>query len=180
MIGKLFSSAALALTLGLTSAPLFAQNIHFVSATASVPTSGPLAGALVVSWKEAGLGANELIAYSLTADISSATYACINGGGNHPSASNKETVTDPVSATGSVSSTKSGQITASLAAGPPSPGDLVCPGGQKMVLASVTYSNITLTDTTNTMIGLQLDGPLSVPFCDLDHLTKTSSCLVIQ
>jgi hypothetical protein len=28
--------------------------------------------------------------------------------------------------------------------GPPSPGDFSCPGGQRLVLASVSYTNVTL------------------------------------
>jgi hypothetical protein len=41
--------------------------------------------------KEAGLGDNQLVDYVASADAS-ATYACINGGGKHPQAQNKETV----------------------------------------------------------------------------------------
>jgi hypothetical protein len=38
---------------------------------------------------------------------------------------------------------------ASLSAGPISAGGFSCPGGQRLVLASVSYTNIVLTDTTN-------------------------------
>ena len=55
----------------------------------------------------------------------------------------------PVSASGSFSSGKNGNITASLTAAPPSAGSFSCPNGQKLRLALVTYTNITLTDTTN-------------------------------
>jgi len=37
-----------------------------------------------LSAKEVGLGNNALISYTASADAT-ATYACINGGGNHPS-----------------------------------------------------------------------------------------------
>jgi len=37
----------------------------------------------------------------------------------------------------------------SLSAGPPSAGSFSCPSGQKLVLADVAYTGITLTDTTN-------------------------------
>jgi hypothetical protein len=77
-----------------------------------------------------------------------ATYACINGGGKNPSAANKRTVEGSVSAAGSFES-KNGRVTASLTAGPLSRGDFACPNGQRLVLASVTYTNIVLTDTTN-------------------------------
>src|SRR5215469_4600106 len=79
-------------------APVWADNPHFISeGTASILSSGAYQ---VSNFKEAGLGSTvstEAITLSATA---TATYACINGGGNHPSASNKETVTSPVSNTG--------------------------------------------------------------------------------
>src|SRR6266516_192547 len=38
-----------------------------------------------------------------------------------------------------------GRVQASLTAGPLSPGGFTCPSGQRLVLASVTYSNVVLT-----------------------------------
>ncbi len=104
---------------------------------------------LVVSFKEAGLGTNEQITYTATADAS-ATYVCVNKGGANPSASNKTDVSGPVSATGTFSSGKSGQVTASLTVGPPPPpADFSCPKGQLQETAQVTYTNVAITDTTN-------------------------------
>ena len=57
---------------------------QFKAATSSVNN----AGALVVSFDERGLG-NENVDYTLTADAT-ALYACLNRGGNHPQAANKE------------------------------------------------------------------------------------------
>ena len=114
----------------------------FHSATSSVNGSG----ALVASFDERGLG-NTNIDYTLTADAT-AVFACINGGGNHPQAANKETVNAEVSAGGSFEP-KNGRVQASLSAGPPSTGSFSCPKGQRLVLASVSYTNIVLTDTTN-------------------------------
>jgi len=85
----------------------------------------------------------------LTVTNATATYACINGGGNHPKAANKETVNGPLGATGSFAPTKNGRVIASLGAGPLSAGSFSCPGGQTLVLASVSYAGIVLTDTTN-------------------------------
>jgi len=119
-----------------------AGSAKFHSATSAVNNSG----ALVVSFDERGLG-NGNIDYSLTADATS-TWACINGGGNHPQAANKETFNAEVSAAGSFEA-KNGRVIASLTAGPLSAGDFSCPGGQRLVLASVSYTNIVLTDTTN-------------------------------
>ena len=64
------------------------------------------------------------------------------------SAQNKTTVSGPVIATGTFSSGKNGQVTASLTVMPP-PSDITCPPGQGLELASVTYTNVVLTDTTN-------------------------------
>jgi len=104
-------------------------------------------GSLTVSFKEAGLGTNQLITYVASADAS-ATYVCVNRGGANPSAQNKTTVAGPVSATGTFSSGKNGQVTGSLTVNPP-PSDITCPPGQSLELALVTYSNVTITDTTN-------------------------------
>jgi hypothetical protein len=131
-VGALAAQAAVASTSG----------AHFMSASSSVNNSG----ALVVSWDEAGLG-NENITYTLTADAT-AIYACINGGGNHPKAANKETVQGQVSTGGSFQA-KNGRVQASLTTGPLSAGSFSCPSGQRLVLAKVTYTNIVLTDTTN-------------------------------
>jgi hypothetical protein len=122
--------------------PALAQAPKFHAAASAVNNDG----ALVASWDERGLG-NDNVDYTLTADAE-AVYACINRGGNHPEAANKETINAEVSANGSFEP-KNGRIQASLTAGPPSAGDFSCPGGQRLVLASVAYTNIVLTDTTN-------------------------------
>ncbi len=134
--------AVAALTLGVVAASAATSGAHFVSASGSVND----AGALVVNWDEAGLG-NQNIDYTLTADAS-ATYACINGGGNHPKATNKETVQGQVSTGGSFQA-RNGRVQASLTTGPLSAGAFSCPSGQTLVLACVSYTNITLADTTN-------------------------------
>jgi hypothetical protein len=120
-----------------------AQNEHFVRADARL--SGTQ---LIVSWKEAGLGTNQLINYTANADAT-ATYVCVNRGGGNPSASNKTTVSGPVSASGTFSSGKNGQVTASLTLNPPGPGGFSCPPGQSLEIAQVTYTNVSITDTTN-------------------------------
>jgi hypothetical protein len=120
-----------------------AASAHLIKADASIDNSLNL----VVSWKEAGLGNDQSIAYLVTADAT-ATYACINSGGKHPQASNKETVDGPVTGSGTFSSGKNGTISASLTVAPPGPPDF-CPTGQQTVLVEVTYSNIVLQDATN-------------------------------
>ncbi len=130
-------------TLCLAATAAQAANAHFIFANAAVGDDGHL----IVSWKEAGLGDNQLIHYEASADASG-FYACINGGNKHPQAANKEAFEGPVSGEGTFNSGKNGQITASLDIAPP-PSGLECPNGQRLVLACVTYSGITLRDTTN-------------------------------
>jgi hypothetical protein len=121
----------------------FAQSPHFIRASGTLNANG----SLTVNFKEAGLGTNQNIDYALTADAT-ATYVCVNRGGANPSASNKTAVAGPVIATGTFSSGKNGQVTASLTVSPPFQ-DIGCPPGQSQELASVIYTNVVLTDTTN-------------------------------
>jgi len=138
--GLIFLSVIAMLMFAVSSALAVAAKFH--SASGAVNNDG----ALVVSFDERGLG-NDNIDYTLTADAT-AVFACINGGGKHPEAANKETVNAEVSAAGSFEP-KNGRVVASLTAGPPSAGDFSCPNGQRLVLASVSYTNIVLTDITN-------------------------------
>ena len=127
-------------TIVLLAPSAFASSPHFISASAKLNSSGDL----VATFKEAGLGTTvSTEAVSLSAD-GTATYACINGGGNHPKATNKETVSGPVSNSGNFP-VRNGQTTGSLTVGPPGPGSFSCPSGQKRVLASVSYTNVVLT-----------------------------------
>jgi hypothetical protein len=132
-----FATAALAVPGALATSP------HFISASGTLNANG----SLTASFKEAGLGTNQNINYTLSAD-GTATYVCVNKGGSNPSAQNKTTVSGPVSASGTFSSGKNGNVTASLTVNPP-PSDISCPNGQRLELASVSYTNVTLTDTTN-------------------------------
>jgi hypothetical protein len=124
------------------AAPAQAGAPKFHSATSSVNNDG----ALVVAFDERGLG-NENVDYTLTADAT-ALYACINGGGKHPQAANKEAFEGQVSGGGSFEP-KNGRVVASLATGPLLAPQFTCPSGQRRVLAAVSYTNIVLTDTSN-------------------------------
>lgn len=134
---------------------------HFRSVTTSITTSSTTTSAsttiasadvtqafLNVSFREAGLGSNDGTLVRVTADAS-AVYACINKGGRNPKAANKQTVTSPVSAEDTFTSDKNGSISGTLTAAAPGPGDFTCSSGQTLVLASVTFSDIVLTDVTN-------------------------------
>ena len=96
------ATAALVVMLAMAAAAT-AQNEHFIRASGNLNNDG----SLTVSFKEAGLGTNQLINYALTADAT-ATYVCVNRGGANPSAQNKTTVSGPVIATGTFSSGKNG------------------------------------------------------------------------
>jgi hypothetical protein len=121
-----------------------AESPHFVGkVTASLVDTE-----VQVCWKEAGLGNNQLVDYLATAD-GTATYVCVNNGGQCPDAANKITVNGPVTATGTFASGQNGQITACLILDPPGPGTFTCPHGQTRTLADEQFANIAITDTTN-------------------------------
>lgn len=144
----------------LATTPSFATSgAHFFSVTSSINNSG----SLVVSFDEAGVG-QQTVSLSISAS-GKAVYACINGGGNHPSASNKQTVNGPVGASGTFAPTKNGRVTGSLTAAPP-PSTLKCPSGQSFVLASVSYSGITITDSTNSVSSAATPSSISACFVD--------------
>jgi hypothetical protein len=157
LVGLLVGAAFL--TFGVVGA--LAGFPHFRSVTTSITTSSTTTSAsttiasadvtqafLNVSFREVGLGSNEGTLVRVTSDAS-AVYACINRGGRNPKASNKMTVAAPVSAEATLTSDKNGSISGTLTAAAPGPGDFTCSSGQTLVLASVTFSNIVLTDVTN-------------------------------
>src|SRR4029450_273473 len=157
--------AALSATVVVTTlaGTAMAESAHFVKVSASIGNPNIIGNPeLRVSFKEAGLGDNAIIIYGVTADAT-AVYACINGGSKHPQATNKETVSGPVSGSGSFTSSKNGTVTGTVQVAPPGPGDFACPSGQSLVVASVSYSNVVLTDTTNNVTET-LPGPFSKTF----------------
>jgi hypothetical protein len=129
----------------LAAGPAAADSPHFISeGTASITTS---TGAYhVQNFKEAGLGntvSTEAITLSATAN---ATYACINGGGKHPKATNKQSLTGQVTNTGSFP-VRNGSTTGSISVGPPPAGPFQppCSPPQTVVLVFVSYTNVALT-----------------------------------
>lgn len=135
--------AAVAATCAATTVAQATSGAHFMPDTTDSVNSS---GALVVSIDEAGVG-NATVNYSVSTNAT-ATYACINGGGNHPKASNKETFASALTGGGSFSPIN-GRVMASFSVGPLSADGFSCPSGQSLVLAAVSYSNVVLTDTTN-------------------------------
>jgi len=128
---------AVALLLGITAAVALAANVHFINADAERDDND-----LVVSFKIAGLGDNELITVTASC-TATANYECINRGGNNPAAANKEQVIADLSVSGDFRSDKNGSVTGELTIEPP-PATLKCPGGQRLVLKSVTYEDVSV------------------------------------
>ena len=128
----------------LAAGPAAADSPHFISeGTASLLGSGAYQ---VSKFKEAGLGntvSTESITLSATA---TATYACVNGGGKHPKATNKASTTGQVSNTGSFP-VRNGSTTGTIAVGPPPapPFSPPCNPPMTVVIAQVSYTNVTLT-----------------------------------
>jgi hypothetical protein len=107
----------------------WAGSPHFVDGTVSATRAGD---SLVVSGKEAGLGDEQQVHI-----VVSATAECINGGGNHPKAVNKESVSSagdfPVQ-NGKADFSLTLTATFQPPCSPP---------------MTVAYTNVTVSDTTN-------------------------------
>ena len=142
MARKLAILAVVITALALTTASVLGVAAKFHAVSSSINNDG----SLTVSFDERGLG-NGNIDYTLTADAE-ATWVCLNGGGKNPSAANKRDFNATLEAMGSFEA-KNGRVIASISVGPPGPDDFSCPPGQRLRLASVSYTNIVLTDTTN-------------------------------
>lgn len=138
---------------------IVAASPHFIGA----PKLSIAGSSVAVCWKEAGLGDNQNVSYTLTADAT-ATYVCVNGGGNCPNAANKITVNGPVSTSGTFASGKNGSISACLTLEPIDAGAFECPGGQTLTLSSVSFSNVRLTDTTNSIVAPSSPSSVSLTF----------------
>jgi hypothetical protein len=128
-------------------ATAFAQSPHFpkIAQLSAISTDG----SITISFKEAGLGGNTTVTYSIGGNFL-AHYGCVNRGGNHPSATNKTGEGGPVVSSVSLPVSKNGTISGSVTFTPPDPNDVLsCPGSQVAVLADISYSGLTLTDQTN-------------------------------
>ena len=122
-------TALLLLATSLVVPGALAGSPHFVDSTVTASRSG---NTLTVSGKEAGLGDESQVHIVVTA-----TAECINGGGNHPKAVNKESVSTagdfPVQ-NGKANFTLSVTATFQPSCSPP---------------MTVAFTNVTVTDTTN-------------------------------
>ena len=125
---------AMAMATGVSRAS--ADSPHFLYANAAVL---PNSGALMVTFKEAGLGltaVNENV--TLHVSQATATYRCFNNGGQSPNANNKTiqttlliTQTFPAS---------NGETTGRFVMAPVRPGTFSCSNGQNLYLVFVSYA----------------------------------------
>lgn len=132
---------AVAVPTASAGSPHFIRNATFSSISGST---------LNCNFKEAGLesGSHETITCSAHEAV---TYECVNGGGKNPSAANKTTFQTDDQSSGEFTADKNGNIVDSQALPVTSPGELnfSCPSGQRLVLVSVFYTNVRVTDTTS-------------------------------
>lgn len=163
------TAVILSAALGLIATPVLAvtSGAHFISADGTVGSTG----SLTVNFEEAGLGNGSGSVHVVMTGSVRAMYACINGGSNHPKASNKEDKTGTFEVPGDFTIGKNGRATGTLTALAPGAGDFTCPSGQALQMACVRYSNVVLTDTTNTnQPSIDVDGLLFRTFNNLSRI----------
>lgn len=131
---------------------------HFVGDVSAILTKDRQS--VIVTWKEAGLGNNVNIDYEASGN-GTATYVCVNAGGQCPNAANKATVSGPVISSITLSSGQNGQIVGTLVLFPPGPGAFACPGGQTMTLSEFGLTGIQIRDITNNLTGTAIPDKLS-------------------
>lgn len=137
---------AILAVVALAAIAMATSGAHFFKADASVADSGQLAIAI----DEAGVG-QQTVNYTLSCSSVTYDWGCINGGGNHPQATNKDTQQTAVQG-GASFTPENGRVTGTINAptSPPTPpNNFSCPSGQTLVLADASYSGCVLTDTTN-------------------------------
>ena len=151
--------AALVFAVGFGAGVALAQNPHFIDSKTSATLESD--GDLVVKFKETGLGDAETnYSFSATATV---TCTCVTRSGNCPSAANKQTFDQDVSQEASFSP-KNGSVSATITITAPECPDSsppTCGGGQRFELSAISYTEISLTDTTNDVPASGLPSDLS-------------------
>lgn len=152
-------AATAALVLAGAAGPALAGNPHFIKNATSASVDG---FDLVVEFKEAGLESGATETVTASADLS-ATYSCVNNGGNVPSDPKKTTIDSRVSESGEFTAAQNGNIQGSLRLSP-TPADVAldCPNGQTATLFSVIWSKVTIEDEDSGAF-LALRGTFSAP-----------------
>jgi hypothetical protein len=147
---KFFTAALMICAVGLVSVPVAMSangSAHFIKNATGASISG---SSLTCKFKETGLGSGSVETVTCSATVAT-TYECVNGGGKNPSAANKKTFVTTVTQSGEFTADKNGNIVGSLTLSPPSASDLgfSCPPGQTTTFVSVSYSNVSVTDSTS-------------------------------
>jgi hypothetical protein len=129
------------IALGFMAINAQAQNAHFMRCDSSVASNGSLS----VSFTIAGLGggAEDTITASTTA---TSTWGCLNHGQQCPNAANKFTETEGITGQLTVRAGHNGSASGIISLRPTQPANF-CPHGQQLVLISVTYGDVTLTNS---------------------------------
>jgi hypothetical protein len=116
---------------------------HFVTASSAISD----AGVLSASFKEAGLGNNQNIDYTLTATVD-ATFGFVNNGGNVVQGVPWHAESTTLAST-TLSSDKNGNIEGTLTGTALTP-NLAQPNGNNWrSVIDVSYTNVSVNDTTN-------------------------------
>jgi hypothetical protein len=148
--------AVVALLLGcvpvLGPQPAAAAGPRFVSLSAVI---GAEPGSLDLPFVEAGLPAGATVAGRAQADAT-VTYGC-GGVGGWMDGQSSEVVSAPVTRTGWFVPGSDGSVRAVLDLRAPGSGGFTCPPGEQVVLTSVSYTNVAVTDLTNG-VGRSLSG----------------------
>jgi len=138
---KLLLCFAAVLVAAIGASVALADSPHFIGTPKATKS---LTAGLTVSGKAAGLGNGPVTAF-LTADSVSATYECVNHGGNV--APGQPIVQQNVAGPTEVIAPHNGQITFSVTIPPPSPPspNVACPNGNwKVRITSLTFTNVVL------------------------------------
>ena len=145
--------AAAAASVVLAGGPAFAGNGHFLAAHTSASSSGDT---LTVQFKEAGLESGAVETVQISAHLDQ-TVECINGGNKNPSDPKKTTVSSDVTASGTFTAGKNGNLVGSLSVSAPAAASVLdCPNGQKATTTQLVWSNVSIDDLTS---GAHLDIP---------------------
>jgi hypothetical protein len=147
MIKRAIVLAMALFALGSTAALAASGSAHFIKHATGASLSG---SNLACNFKEAGLAAGSVETITCNA-TETVTYECVNGGGKNPSASNKTSITTNVSKTGTFTADKNGNLVGSLTLSPLTADQVgfSCPPGQTTTFVGVTYSNVSITDSTS-------------------------------
>jgi hypothetical protein len=129
--------------------PIFARGsgAHFIRNATGAEREGDN---LIVNFKEAGLpaGSSQLITASA---LATATYQCVNRGGNVPADPKKTTDASQVSGSGEFTADKNGNVVGFVVIEPPpAPATFSCPNGQNVSgPLDVSFSNVSIKDETS-------------------------------